>query len=446
MIHCFQDTASAKKVPAMIRVGCCLAVLLGGCVLPAAFAEDVVSPVWPTARGNFAGTGARATGLAEELVLQWETKTAEAIESAPVSDGNHVFVVDVMGGLEAISLSTGKSMWRHELETGFVASPALFLPLDVRPSVGAVNVLDASDLPANTSPLQPAGIQSWAENLSPVLVSGDVEGNVVAWDPVSGEQLWKSLTGGEISASPSFYVLRRPDSAGEIELQPRVLVTSQDGSLYCFALDSGELIWKYETGDQIRCGATIGDGKTYLGGCDGGLHVVDLSTGKASREAIPLGGPTGSTPAIQGGELFVPIMDGVLYAFSPSNDSDAPVEPTWEYSDPDRSQEYRGSVAVTDEVVVVTSRNKTVDAIERETGQLRWRVTLKRRADASPVIAGEDVWIASTDGRLVRLALLDGREKWDFEIRGAFIGEPAIVGGRLVIADDEGMVRSFGPK
>ncbi|WDQ18971.1 outer membrane protein assembly factor BamB family protein [Rhodopirellula sp. P2] len=446
MIHCFQDTASAKKVPAMIRVGCCLAVLLSGCVLPAAFAEDVVSPVWPTARGNFAGTGARSTGLAEELVLQWETKTAEAIESAPVSDGNHVFVVDVMGGLEAISLSTGKSMWRHELETGFVASPALFLPLDVRPSVGAVNVLDASELAANTSPLQPEGLRSWAENLSPVLVSGDVEGNVVAWDPVSGEQLWKSLTGGEISASPSFYVLRRPDSAGEIELQPRVLVTSQDGSLYCFALDSGELIWKYETGDQIRCGATIGDGKTYLGGCDGGLHVVDLSTGKASREPIPLGGPTGSTPAIQGGQLFVPIMDGVLYAFSPQNDSDAPVEPTWEYSDPDRSQEYRGSVAVTDEVVVVTSRNKTVDAIERETGKLRWRVTLKRRADASPVIAGDDVWIASTDGRLVRLALLDGREKWDFEIRGAFIGEPAIVGGRLVIADDEGMVRSFGPK
>jgi outer membrane protein assembly factor BamB len=446
MIHCFQDNESAKKVPAMIRVVCCLAMLLSGSVVHPTLADDGVSSVWPTSRGNFAGTGTRSTGLAEELVLQWETKTAEAIESAPVSDGAHVFVVDVMGGMESISLETGESLWRHELDTGFVASPALFLPQNVSSSVGAVNVLDASDLPENLPALEAKEVEAWGASQSPVLVSGDVEGNVVAWDPVSGERVWESLTDGEISASPSFYVLRRQAAAGEIELQPRVLVTSQDGSLYCFALDSGELLWKYETGDQIRCGATIGDGKTYLGGCDGGLHVVDLRTGKAFREAIPLGGPTGSTPAIRGGELFVPIMDGVLYAFSPQDDSSGPVEPTWEYSDPDRSQEYRGSVAVTDEVVVVTSRNKTVDAIERATGKLRWRVTLKRRADASPVIAGDDVWIASTDGRLVRLSLLDGREKWNFEIRGAFIGEPAIVKERLVIADDEGVVRSFGPK
>ena len=139
-------------------------------------------------------------------------------------------------------------------------------------------------------------------------------------------------------------------------------------------------------------------------------------------------------------------MDGVLYAFTPQNDSEDDVMPTWEYSDPDRAQEYRGSVAVNDDVVIVTSRNKTVDAIERSSGKLRWRVTLKRRADASPVIAGDDVWVASTDGRLLRLSIENGDEKWNFEIRGAFIGEPAIVGERLVIADDEGVVRSFGPK
>ena len=351
-----------------------------------------------------------------------------------------------MGGMEALELSTGESLWRHELDTGFVASPSLFVPQNISQAIGAVNILDTGDLPEGTTPMTTEQIDAWSATQATVLVSGDVEGNVVAWDPASGEQLWKGLTDGEISASPSFYVLRRLGASGEIELQPRALVTSQDGSLYCFAMKSGELVWKYETGDQIRCGASVGDGKTYLGGCDGGLHVVDLTTGKASRDAIPLGGPTGSTPAIRDGKLFVPIMDGVLYAFAPQNDSEEDGMPTWEYSDPDRAQEYRGSVAVNDDVVIVTSRNKTVDAIERSTGKLRWRVTLKRRADASPVIAGDDVWVASTDGRLLRLSIENGDEKWNFEIRGAFIGEPAIVGERLVIADDEGVVRSFGPK
>ncbi|WP_430453178.1 PQQ-binding-like beta-propeller repeat protein [Rhodopirellula europaea] len=442
----FQDNSSARKVPAMLRFGCCFALLLGGFVLPSVTAEDLSSQIWPTSRGDFAATGARLKGVADELVLQWETKTAEAIEAAPVSDGKHVFVVDVMGGMEALELSTGESLWRHELDTGFVASPSLFVPQNISQAIGAVNVLDAGDLPEGTTPMTTEQIDAWSATQATVLVSGDVEGNVVAWDPASGEQLWKGLTDGEISASPSFYVLRRLGASGEIELQPRALVTSQDGSLYCFAMKSGELVWKYETGDQIRCGASVGDGKTYLGGCDGGLHVVDLTTGKASRDAIPLGGPTGSTPAIRDGKLFVPIMDGVLYAFAPQDDSEEDGMPTWEYSDPDRAQEYRGSVAVNDDVVIVTSRNKTVDAIERSTGKLRWRVTLKRRADASPVIAGDDVWVASTDGRLLRLSIENGDEKWNFEIRGAFIGEPAIVGERLVIADDEGVVRSFGPK
>ncbi|MDB4331506.1 PQQ-like beta-propeller repeat protein, partial [bacterium] len=71
------------------------------------------------------------------------------------------------------------------------------------------------------------------------------------------------------------------------------------------------------------------------------------------------------------------------------------------------------------------------------------RYTLKRRSDASPVIAGEDVWIAASDGRLIRLSLKDGKEKWTYEVRGSFLAAPAIVGDELFIGDDDGILRCF---
>ena len=62
------------------------------------------------------------------------------------------------------------------------------------------------------------------------------------------------------------------------------------------------------------------------------------------------------------------------------------------------------------------------------------------------MIAGEDVWVPATDGRLLRLSLEDGSEKWTYEVRGSFIGGVAVTDNELFIADDDGIVRCFRKK
>ncbi|TWU03574.1 outer membrane protein assembly factor BamB family protein [Neorhodopirellula pilleata] len=405
------------------------------------------TPTWTTARGNAGATGAVDGRLPDDLVVIWERQLAEAIETTPVSDGQRVYVTDVMGGIEALNLTDGGSVWRKDLDTGFVAAPAIFMPADYATAQNLrsepLPTIQAETAQAETGQAAPNDQPSFDQ---PILVVGDVEGNVYAFRAVDGELLWKQTTDGEINGSPSFFRLESKTDDSDADgnskrIEIRVLQTSQDGSLYCFDLATGTLAWKYETGDQIRCAVSIGDGKTYLGGCDAGLHVVNLATGKAAREPLPLEGPTGSTPAISGNEVFVPIMDGILYSFDPESGS-----VRWQYEDPDRPQDYRGSVAIGPDRVVIASRNKHVEAIERSTGKMLWRTTLRRRADASPLIVGDDVWIASTDGQLLRLGLSDGSQRWSYEIKGGFYAAPAILGDRLVIADDEGVVRCFGPK
>jgi len=400
-------------------------------------------------RADAGASGAVAETLPGDLKVVWETKTAEAIETTPVSNGVLVYVTDVMGGVEALDLESGESRWRREFETGFSAPAGLYLPASVVPNA-TLTVAPIAMIPRakDSQPETDAetDVETPSENPSdqPMLVVGDVEGNLHGLNPATGESIWKFITDGEISAPPAFFAVPRPESPESAtepilqNLEIRLVQTSQDGVLYCLNAHTGEIIWKYETGDQIRCAASINRGKTLLGGCDGGLHVVDLATGKAAREPLPLGGPTGSTPAIVDGEVFLPIMDGVVFAF----DIDSG-EVRWEFEDADRPQEYRSSIAVGKDRVIVSSNNKHVDALDRKTGKRIWRETLRRRADASPLIAGEDVWIASSDGLISRLSLDDGVASWTFESRGKFFAAPAIVGDRLIIADDDGVVRCF---
>ncbi|MFG0262469.1 MAG: PQQ-binding-like beta-propeller repeat protein, partial [Novipirellula sp. JB048] len=143
---------------------------------------------------------------------------------------------------------------------------------------------------------------------------------------------------------------------------------------------------------------------------------------------------------VLGERAFLPIMDGAVLALDWKQHREL-----WRHVDEQRPQEYRNSAAVAGDQVIVSSKNKQVDSISVKTGERRWRYTLRRRADASPVISAGDVWIAATDGRLIRLALADGRERWSYEIRGSFSASPAIAGGEVVIADDNGIVRRFGP-
>jgi outer membrane protein assembly factor BamB len=384
-----------KSFPVWPLLSCVrlVALLLVATVVPVSLvAQELTVPKtaagdqWLLPRGDAQSTGRAKQTLPDNLAMRWEYQADEAIETSPVVGLDTVFVADVLGKIYAVDRGNGQERWTRNYDTGFLASPAI---------------------------------------QNEMVFIGDIEGNLYALDARTGEERWKQTTEGEINGAVGFY----DDS---------VLVTSQDGKLYCFAIADGSPRWTYQTEDQIRCSPTVAEGRTFLGGCDGQLHVVDLKTGMAVGKPLPLGGPTGSTPAVLGSKAFVPIMDGVVLALDWRQPSEL-----WTHEDAQRPQEYRSSAAVSDELVIVSSQNKQVDALSIETGEQKWRYTLRRRADASPVIAGQDVWIAATDGRLIRLSLAEGKEKWTYEIRGSFLAGPAIAGNELYIADDDGILRCF---
>jgi outer membrane protein assembly factor BamB len=115
----------------------------------------------------------------------------------------------------------------------------------------------------------------------------------------------------------------------------------------------------------------------------------------------------------------------------------------WRYRHEERTFPFYASAAVANGVVVVGGRDRLVHGIEAESGAGRWVFAAGARVDASPVIAGQRVYVASMRGRLHGLDLATGAEMWTFDTGSAFVASPAVSGRRLVIGSTDGLLYCF---
>lgn len=390
-----------------------LVSLLAGVVVAAVAlgAEETVAPAdaWPMARGCLAGTGASAATLVLPLAEAWHREfDGTAFGAVPVIGDGTVFVGDLDGTFRAVALADGADRWSFVAQdAGFPSAAALGRAGDVR-----------------------------------LVVVGDDGGLVRAFDAATGAIRWTYETQGEISGGPTIL---------ETAAGPRVLVGSQDASLSCLALADGEVVWKHAIADQIRCSPTVartsaGD-RVFLAGCDGKLHVIDAATG-AEQAAVPIDGPTGTTPAVLRDRVFFGTEGGVFFGIDVVAGTEA-----WRAAAAASGQSYRSSAAIADELAIVGYRGKAIEAFATADGARAWRRPMRGRVEASPAVVtatGPDAAparlvaiVADAAGRIAALDAASGAPAWEFDAGSGFGAGPAIAAGHVVIASDDGILWCF---
>ena len=342
---------------------------------------------WPLFRGDPQATGVARSGLPDALELQWQFHVERgAFEGTPAIVDQQVILADLDGKIYALDLATGEEKWVHDTGTGFTASPA---------------VRDGR------------------------VFLGDYLGQFYCLDLRDGQRLWEFKVEADIDASANFY--------GDW-----VLFGSQDARLYCLDAARGELVWQHELQDQIRCMPTVVEGRCFVAGCDGQLHILRLDDGQP-QATVPIESPTMVTPAVRGSHVYFGTEAGSFFCIDWRQ-----AEVVWVFQS-ERGQSIRSSPAVSEDVVIFGSRDRRVVALDPQTGAERWQFAARQRIDASPVIAGQRVYVAAADGRLYALDRDSGELLWEFETGGGFSGSPAVGFERLVIANTDGVVYCFGP-
>lgn len=349
---------------------------------------------WPLYRGDAAAVAAppQAVSLPATLKTLWEHRLERGwFQAAAIVAGETVFVGSSDLGMTAFRLDDGKERWRYPVEYGVTAPAAYF-----RDARGDESVF-----------------------------FGDSDAFLYALDARNGSLRWK------FQAKGSF------DNAPNVDRETgRVLVGSQDGTLYALNIETGKPDWTFKIDDQIRCFPSIVGRRCFVAGCDGRLHVVDLDRGTAVAR-VELGAPTGSTPAVLDDRAFFGTEGNEFLAVDWKK-----AEIVWRFK---ASQSFRGPAACKDGLVVFGGFDRTVRALDAETGRERWNFRTKGRMESSgPVIVGDAVYVPSSDSFLYVLDLNTGRRRSAAALPGKLLASPAVVDRRLVIGTDDGVLCCLG--
>ena len=342
---------------------------------------------WATFRGGPLQQGLAGTTLPEQPTLAWRKPAPDGVTATAAIVKGRVYVGTLGGRVWCLDLADGEELWTFEnplpensYRPGFNAAPAVAFGL---------------------------------------VVLGDEDGIVHAFDQTTGEEKWTHEADGEIDAAAMPVTL----AAGE-----SFLVGSHGGSLVCLDAADGQPRWTYTVGDRISCSTAIAAGRTFIAGCDGELHIVDIETGQRVG-GLPLGSPTLASPSLRAGRLFVATQAGAVQAIDLSPDGpEAIVGWAREFGG-----DIRSSTAVTDAVVIVGSRDKRLRALSLADGSDVWTTPARSRIDSSPVVAGDRVYFGSNDRTLYAADLATGEIVWEYKVARGISASPALAEGHLVI-------------
>ena len=113
-----------------------------------------------------------------------------------------------------------------------------------------------------------------------------------------------------------------------------------------------QLVWKHQIADQIRCSPTVVEDRAFVAGCDGKLHIIDLSKGTDVAD-VDIEAPTGSTPAVHGDVVYFGTEGGTFFAIDWKR-----AAVVWRWEDKARTDPLRSSAALPTDAVIFGSRDK----------------------------------------------------------------------------------------
>jgi outer membrane protein assembly factor BamB len=221
---------------------------------------------------------------------------------------------------------------------------------------------------------------------------------VVAIDPQSREQKWRTTLAGTPTGGPAI-------DGG------RVFVGVHDGSVVALDEATGHIAWRAATAGPVDAPPAASGGRVYAVSVtaapeDAHLYALDSATGNVdwSYATARLSGQT-SSPTVAGGRVFVGFGD-----------------------------------------VTGARVNSTVRAFDAATGKVQWSAPVRGifEASSSPVVSDGALFVEDAEGSVYRFDAGTGRRIWDFQFLSlSLAAAPMVAVGTVYAGLDDGSVAAL---
>lgn len=317
----------------------------------------------------------------------------------------------------------------------------------------------------------------------------DTQGQVYAVNKDTGEQTWSATALVDDDYSEEML------GGGICVDGEAVFVATSFGRVFAFDTKSGQSLWRADMGAPIRSAATAHEGRLFVITINNTCVALNSQTGQTLwehqgiTEAAALLGS--ASPAAYGDTVIAAYSSGEVFALQADNGHVLWNEVLVSGMRSDTLSAFphirarpiidRGAVicinyggamasfdlktgqrqwhnplsgarspAVTRDFVFALTHDNVVQAVDRDTGHIKWRASLPNIDDgttlqyAGPVLAGGMLVLTASKGQMVFLSPEDGKEAQRLDIGGSCYLSPVIANNRLFVLEDGGNLSVWG--
>jgi len=361
-----------------------ISLLLALVVCSPIFAQDTMF------RGNPEHTGVYAAeGVPKLSKIRWKFETHAQVLSSPAVTADSVYIGSSDHFLYALDRAAGTQKWKFKTESRITSSPAV--------SGGLVYF-------------------------------GSFDGNFYAVDAAKGELKWKFAVPGERrftathlhGAMPAAEAMPDPFDfflSSPVVWNGAVFFGSGDTNIYALDAASGQLKWKFKTGDVVHASPAIFNGALFVGSWDSYFYALDAATGKEkwrfkTGEDADVHNQVGiqSSAAVADGVVYFGCRDSNLYAVDATTGKER-----WHFNN--KGSWVIGSPAVNDgKVYFGTSDTAMFYALDAKTGTAIFSLSFKSwPLFSSPAFASNRAYFGSHEGKLFAVDLQSKQLAWTFQ-------------------------------
>ncbi len=376
------------------------------------------NPEWAQAGGS-ASKSYGHLALAETPTRVWSAKIAGStnrmrLAAAPVIGGGKLFVEGTDGVIVAFDKNTGAKLWER----------------------------GDSDMTKDQAPSAFGGGVSFEGGK---LYATNGVGDVKALNADTGEVLWKVKPAGPLRGSPTI-------AFGQL------FVMTQDNQLISLSMTDGSLVWD-ESGSNTQSGVfgvaapAAGQGTIVAGYSSGELTAYRYENGRSlwsdalarTNISTTVGSVTDidADPIIDSGRVYALGQGGRMAAYELVSG-----QRIWELNLAGIS-----TPAIAGEWIFTLTDDARLLAIARTSGRVRWITQLQRYKDeedkegaifwTGPVLAGGQLWVASSRGALWRVSAGEGSASLFADIGAPVSLAPVVADGMLYLLDDSGTIHAY---
>lgn len=404
------------RIPILSKIESGMKVDEGMSVLDVVLPLAEANPDWEQA----GGTASKSYGhlvLSQQPRRVWTARIPgsspkQRLAAAPVVGGGRLFVMDTEGMVHAFDAASGREEWKTEFRlpdamASVFGGGAAYNDgkVFITTGLGEVSALEAATGKVLWR-VKPAGPLRG----SPTIAFGGVyvmtqDNQIVALNVSDGSQLWTES--GSVAQTGVFGVAAAAAGQGTI------VAGYSSGELVAYRYENGRQLWSdalartsiatsVSTLTDIDADPIIERGRVYALGQGGRMAAYELVTGQRVWE-LNLAGI--STPAVAGDWIFTLTDEAKLLCIA----------------------------KVTGKVRWI-SQMKPYRSVKKKKGKIFW---------TGPVLAGDQLWMANSEGELFAASVTDGAAKRKAKLGAPVTLAPIVAGGVLYVLDDSGHINAF---